>query len=52
MTQDIPPDAADRARALFGDLIQGRWEEARRNFNVRLRDPVDTGGGPVPAVGQ
>jgi Protein of unknown function (DUF3887) len=42
MTQDIPPDAADRARALFGDLIQGRWEEARRNFNVRLRDPVDT----------
>ena len=42
MTQDIPPDAADRARALFGDLIQGRWEKARRNFNVRLRDPVDT----------
>jgi hypothetical protein len=38
MTQDIPPDAADRAHALFSDLIEGRWEEVHRNFNVRLRD--------------
>jgi hypothetical protein len=41
MTQDIPPDAADRARALFGDLIQDRWEEVRRESAVRLGDRVD-----------
>jgi|HubBroStandDraft_4_1064222.scaffolds.fasta_scaffold385397_1 hypothetical protein len=36
MTQNIPPGATDRAQALFGDLIEGRWEEARREFDVRL----------------
>lgn len=36
MTHDIPPDAAGRARALFTDLIEGRWQEARREFDVRL----------------
>jgi hypothetical protein len=36
MTQNIPPAAADRAQALFGDLIEGRWAEARREFDVRL----------------
>jgi hypothetical protein len=41
MTQDIPPDAADRAHALFGDLIEGRWEEVRREAAVRLGDRVD-----------
>jgi|HubBroStandDraft_2_1064218.scaffolds.fasta_scaffold615776_1 hypothetical protein len=40
MTQDIPPDATDRARALFGDLIEGRWEEVRRETAVRLGDHV------------
>jgi len=40
MTQDIPPGAADRAHALFGDLIEGRWEEARPEFDVRLGDHV------------
>jgi hypothetical protein len=38
MTQDIPPDAADRARALFGDLIEGRWAEVRRESGTRLGD--------------
>jgi hypothetical protein len=41
MTQDIPPGATDRAHALFGDLIQGRWEEVRRASGVRLGDRVD-----------
>jgi hypothetical protein len=40
MTQDIPPDAADRAHALFGDIIEGRWEEVRRESNGRLGDQV------------
>ena len=30
MTQDIPPDVRDRARVLFGDLIEGRGEEVHR----------------------
>ena len=40
MTQEIPPDAADRARALFGDFIEGRWGEARPEFDARLGDHV------------
>ncbi|MGD0704183.1 MAG: hypothetical protein ABSA02_30405 [Trebonia sp.] len=36
MNQDIPPDAADRAQALFGDLIEGRWEEVGRESAGRL----------------
>jgi hypothetical protein len=39
MTQDIPPDAADRAHALFCDLIEGRWEEVWES-DVRLGDHV------------
>jgi hypothetical protein len=38
MTQDIPADAADRARALFGDFIEGRWVEARPEFDARSGD--------------
>jgi hypothetical protein len=40
MTQGIPPDAADRARALFGDFIEGRWGEARPEFDARLGEHV------------
>jgi hypothetical protein len=40
VTQDIPPDAADRARALFGDFIKGRWGEARPELDARLGDHV------------
>jgi hypothetical protein len=38
VTQDIPPDASDRARALFGDFMEGRWAEARPEFDARLGD--------------
>jgi hypothetical protein len=41
MTQDIPPDAENRARALFGDLIEGRWEKAYREFDMGMRWHVD-----------
>jgi hypothetical protein len=40
MTQDIPPDARDRASALFGDLIEGRWEKADRELDASLRGQV------------
>jgi len=38
MTQDIPADATDRARALFGDFIEGRWGEARPEFDASSGD--------------
>jgi hypothetical protein len=40
MTHDIPPDARDRASALFGDLIEGRWEKADRELDASLRGQV------------
>jgi Protein of unknown function (DUF3887) len=41
MTRDIPPDTEDMARALFGDLVEGRWEKAYREFDVGMRGHVD-----------
>jgi hypothetical protein len=41
MTQDFPPDAENRARALFGDLIERRWEKAYAEFGVSMRGHVD-----------
>jgi hypothetical protein len=38
MTQEIPPDALDRAYTLISDLIEGRWEEARRGLDPRIRE--------------
>jgi hypothetical protein len=40
MTQDIPRDARDRARALFGDLIEGRGENVHRELDASLRGQV------------
>jgi hypothetical protein len=40
VTQDIPPDAVARAGALFGDFIEGRWGEARPEFDARSDDHV------------
>jgi hypothetical protein len=37
----IPPDAAERARTLFGDFIEGRWEEKREEFSENLRGRAD-----------
>jgi len=31
---NLPPDAIDRARALFGDFTMGRWEQAPGNFTT------------------
>jgi hypothetical protein len=42
-SSDMPLSAADRARALFSDLIEGRWEETSRQFveNMRVRADAD-----------
>jgi hypothetical protein len=37
MAQDIPHETESRARSLFGDLIEGRWEKARQEFDVGVR---------------
>lgn len=33
---NVPPGATDRARALFGDFIEGRWDQARGEFRGHL----------------
>jgi hypothetical protein len=40
MTQEIPPDAMDRAYVLFTELIAGRWAQAQRELDARLRGQV------------
>lgn len=40
MAQDIPPETENRLRSLFGDLIEGRWEKARDEFDEGLRGHV------------
>jgi hypothetical protein len=40
MTQDIPPDAKDRARVLFTDLIEGRGDRVHQELDARLRGQV------------
>jgi hypothetical protein len=37
----IPPDAPERAHTLFGDFIEGRWEEKREEFSENLRGHAD-----------
>jgi hypothetical protein len=40
MTQEIPPDAMDRAYVLFTDLIAGRWAQVHQGLDARLRGQV------------
>lgn len=41
---DVPPDAIDRARALFGDFTEGRWEQARWKLHQDMRGRPDVVG--------
>lgn len=41
MSDDVPPDVMDRARRLFGDLTEGRWEQARSEFDVTMRERAE-----------
>jgi hypothetical protein len=38
MSTDVLPGAADRAAAIVTCLAEGRWEQARRDFNARMRE--------------
>jgi hypothetical protein len=38
MSTDVLPGAADRAAAIITCLAEGRWEQARRDFNPRMRE--------------
>lgn len=42
---DIPPDAIDRACALFGDFTEGRWEQARGKLHQDIHGHPDVIGG-------
>ena len=41
MTRAVMPGAAESAVAIFADLAEGRWEEARRPFGERMRERLD-----------
>jgi hypothetical protein len=41
MSTDVPPGTADRAVAIVTCLTEGRWEDARRDFNARMRERGD-----------
>jgi hypothetical protein len=41
MPDHVPPDVKDRAQKLFGDLTEGRWEQARSQFDVTMRERAD-----------
>jgi hypothetical protein len=41
MPDDVPPDVRDRVQRLFGELTEGRWEQARGEFDMTMRRRLD-----------
>ena len=41
MSREVQPEAASRAVAILASLAEGRWEEARRDFDARMREGGD-----------
>jgi hypothetical protein len=41
MSEDVPPDAADRAVAIFAWHGEGRWEEILAELDEKLRARLD-----------
>ena len=41
MSAEIAPGAADRAVTIVACLAEGRWEEARRDFNAKIGEALD-----------
>jgi hypothetical protein len=41
MLRAVPRGTADRATALFADIVGGRWEEACKDFTEQMREHVD-----------
>ena len=50
MTQEILPEALDRAYTLFSELIAGHWAEAHQELDARLRGEVPAP--PAPGAGK
>jgi hypothetical protein len=42
MPDHVSPDVKDRAQRLFGDLADGRWEQARSEFDTTMRERADS----------
>ncbi len=47
MSQDVLPGAADRAIAIFTCLTEGRWDDARGDFDERMRAGAGPAGWPT-----
>jgi hypothetical protein len=43
VSTDVPAGAGDRAATILSCLAEGRWEEARRDFNAKMREGGDAG---------
>jgi Protein of unknown function (DUF3887) len=43
MTDDVPLEREHKARALFGDLIAGRWDTALQEFDATMLAHADAG---------
>jgi hypothetical protein len=41
MSTEIAPGVADRAVTIVACLAEGRWEEARRDFNAKMSEALD-----------
>jgi hypothetical protein len=41
MSADVPPGTADRVVAIVASLADGEWEQARKDFNARMREAID-----------
>jgi hypothetical protein len=38
MSREVQPEAADRAVGILACLAEGRWEDARRDFDAKMRE--------------
>jgi len=43
MSTQVAAGAADRAVAILASMTEGRWEEARRDFNAKMSQGLDAG---------
>jgi hypothetical protein len=44
MSTEIAPGVADRAVTIFANLAEGRWEEARQDFDAKMSEALDARG--------
>lgn len=44
MSESVLPGAAEKAGEIFACVIEGRWEDARRDFNAVMRERLSADG--------